>query len=276
MNLNTVTELVRPRRPEDVPTWKAGDAWLAGGTWLFSEPQPQLRRLIDLESLGWRAINIDERGLQLAATCTIAMLDSVSLPTDWTAAPLIGQCCRALMASFKVWNTATVGGNICMALPAGAMISLASALDGIATIWTNDGSERSIPIVEFVTGEQKNILAAGDVLRQIALPASALVNRTAFRQHSLTALGRSAALLIGTLSIRDKAFDLTVTAATSRPVRISFPHLPMADQLRDRIEQQIPNSGYLDDVHGRWAWRKHMTLLLAEEIRLELCGDASQ
>jgi CO/xanthine dehydrogenase FAD-binding subunit len=235
-----------------------------------------LRRLIDLESLDWRAINIDERGLQLAATCTIARLDGVSLPTSWTAAPLIGQCCRALMASFKVWNTATVGGNICMALPAGAMISLASALDGVATIWTNDGSERSIPIVEFVTGDQKNILAAGDVLRQIALPVSALVKRTAFRQHALTPLGRSAALLIGTLSTRDKAFDLTITAAISRPVRISFPHVPTADQTSDRIEQQIPNSAYLDDVHGRWAWRKHMTLLLAEEIRLELCGDGSQ
>jgi CO/xanthine dehydrogenase FAD-binding subunit len=259
-----------------VARWKNGDAWLAGGTWLFSEPQPYLRRLIDLASLGWSAINVDERGLQLAATCTIAQLDGVSLPAGWTAAPLIGQCCRALMASFKVWNTATVGGNICMALPAGAMISLASALDGVAMIWTNDGGERLVPIVEFVTGAQKNILAAGDVLRQIDLPASALVKRTAFRQHSLTPLGRSAALLIGTLSLRDKAFDLTITASTPRPIRISFSHLPMADELQDRIEQQIPDTAYLDDVHGAPAWRKHITLLLAEEIRLELSAGSSQ
>ena len=32
--------------------WREGDAWLAGGTWLFSEQQPRLRRLIDLQSLG--------------------------------------------------------------------------------------------------------------------------------------------------------------------------------------------------------------------------------
>jgi CO/xanthine dehydrogenase FAD-binding subunit len=274
MDLNTVTEIVQPRRREDVPRWKAGDVWLAGGTWLFSEPQPLLRRLIDLGRLGWRPINIDGQGLQLAATCTITRLESISLPTSWTAAPLIGQCCRALMASFKVWNTATVGGNICLALPAGAMISLASALEGVATIWTNDGGERSVPIVEFVAGEQKTILAAGDLLRQIALPASALSQRTAFRQHSLTPLGRSAVLLIGTLSSRDQAFGLTVTAATSRPVRISFPHLPMADRLRERIARQIPDAAYLDDVHGSRVWRKHITLLLAEEIRLELCGDA--
>ena len=29
--------------------WRAGDAWLAGGTWLFSEPQPALTRLLDLQ-----------------------------------------------------------------------------------------------------------------------------------------------------------------------------------------------------------------------------------
>ncbi|MDU6374638.1 MAG: FAD-binding molybdopterin dehydrogenase, partial [Bradyrhizobium sp.] len=38
MDLNTVTEIVRPRTRAELPSWKAGDAWLAGGTWLFSEP----------------------------------------------------------------------------------------------------------------------------------------------------------------------------------------------------------------------------------------------
>jgi CO/xanthine dehydrogenase FAD-binding subunit len=276
MDLNTVSELVQPRRREDIPSWKAGDAWLAGGTWLFSEPQPQLRRLIDLTTLHWPAIQVDERGLQLAATCNIAKLDSVPLPSHWVAAPLIGQCCRALLASFKVWNTATVGGNVCMALPAGPMISLAAALDAVATVWTNEGGERLIPVVEFVTGAQKNILEPGELLRKIELPACALVKRTAFRQHSLSPFGRSAALLIGTLSPRDQAFDLMVTAATSRPVRLSFGSLPTAPGLRDRLEQLIPDAAYFADVHGAPDWRKHITRMLAEDIRLELSGDSPQ
>lgn len=276
MDLNTITEVVRPRRREDIPMWRDGDAWLAGGSWLFSEPQPRLHRLIDLASLEWPAINVDERGLHLAATCTIARLHETSLPARWTAAPLIGQCCRALVASFKVWNTATVGGNICMALPAGAMIALASALDAALSIWTKEGGQRLIPIIEFVTGEQKNSLAAGEVLRQIELPASALAKRAGFRQHSLTPLGRSAALLIGTVSPQDGGFDLTITAATPRPIRASFSHVPTVDELRNRIETMIPSTAYLDDVHGARAWRKHITLLLAEEIRLELRGDVAR
>ena len=38
--------------------------------------------------------------------------------------------------------------------------------------------------------------------------------------------------------------------------------------------QRIPDGLYHDDVHGEPAWRKHMTLRLAEEIRAELQGAA--
>ena len=58
--------------------WRQGDAWLAGGTWLFSEPQPHLRRLIDLQNLGWQPLAITEASLEIAATCTIAELDGLS------------------------------------------------------------------------------------------------------------------------------------------------------------------------------------------------------
>ena len=51
MDLNTITEVARPRAGRELPVWTAGDAWLAGGTWLFSEPQAHLRRLIDLAEL---------------------------------------------------------------------------------------------------------------------------------------------------------------------------------------------------------------------------------
>ena len=32
------------------------DAWLGGGTYLFSVPQPKLTRLLDLEAFGWTPI----------------------------------------------------------------------------------------------------------------------------------------------------------------------------------------------------------------------------
>jgi CO/xanthine dehydrogenase FAD-binding subunit len=273
MDLNTITGIARPRQRAELPAWTAGDAWLAGGTWLFSEPQPTLTRLIDIADLGWPALQPDEAGLHIGATCRIAQLDALAFPASWTAAPLFNQCCRSFLASFKIWNMATVGGNLCMALPAGPMISLTAALDGLCTLWTPDGGERRIGVVDFVLGPQRNALRAGELLRQIDLPLTALRRRTAFRQISLSPLGRSAALLVGTLSPDDGSFTLTVTASTPRPIRFQFPALPPQAALRGRIEAEIPAEHYYNDVHGTPAWRRHVTLHFAEEIRRELAGN---
>jgi CO/xanthine dehydrogenase FAD-binding subunit len=270
VDLNTVTEVARPLTRDDIPNWLDSDAWLAGGTWLFSEPQPDVCRLIDLEGLGWESLQVNETGLTIGATCTISQLYGFAAPPEWRAAPLIRQCCQSLLASFKIWNTATVGGNICMSLPAGGMISLTAGLEGLCTIWTHGGGERLVRVADFVTGVQQNVLGPGDLLRSISLPASALQKRTSFRRMSLTHMGRSAVLLIGTLCPREGSFALTVTAATVRPVQIEFPRVPAADQLRSKLCEAIPDALYLDDVHGTPAYRKHMAFYFAEEIRTEL------
>src|SRR5262245_39050779 len=109
MDLHTVSEFARPATREESRDWREGDAWLAGGTWLFSEPQPDVRRLIDLQGLRWEPLTITDDGLTLAATCTIGQLDALATPAEWRAAPLIRQCCHSLLASFKVLNVATVG-----------------------------------------------------------------------------------------------------------------------------------------------------------------------
>lgn len=268
MDLNTITEVARPTGGVEDINWRDGDAWLAGGTWLFSEPQPHLRRLIDLQGLGWTPLIASGQGLEIAATCQIARLAALTAPAEWIAAPLIDQCCRSFLSSFKIWHTATVGGNICMSLPAGPMISLAVALEGLCTITQRDGVERRVAVEDFVTGNHKNVLRPGDLLRRIDLPASALRKLTSFRRISLTHLGRSAALLIGTLSPQDNVFMLTVTASTERPQRFRFARLPDADDLRMVLEHEIPK--FFDDVHGTPEYRKHMTFYFAEEIRREL------
>ena len=273
MDLNTITAVAHPTTRDQLPVWTAGDAWLAGGTWLFSEPQVHLSRLIDLTALNWPALTITETELGISATCTVAQLDALACPPEWIASPLINQCCRAFLASFKIWKTATVGGNICMSLPAGPMISLTSALDGICTIWQAGGGERKIAVADFVTGDQRNVLAPGDLLRQVDIPLAALRRRSAFRQISLTPVGRSAALLIGSVT-GDGGLTLTITASTRRPVQLSFAGIPNDKELHETILQRIADDLYHTDLHGKPAWRKHMTLRLAEEIRVELQGTA--
>ena len=270
MNLNTVTALRRPQSANEVLEWRDGFAWLAGGTWLYSEPQPGIDTLIDLDYLGWPALEASPAGLDIGATCRIAELHRFEAPGEWTATALIRACCNALLASFKIWNAATVGGNICMSLPAGAMISLVIALEGRFTLWPRDGAPREVAAVDFVTGNHSNVLRAGELLRKIHLPASALLKRTAFRQASLTKLGRSAALLIGTSDPARRDLLLTFTAATPRPVQLRFNKIPSGEALRQAIEARIPADGYFADVHGCAAYKRHLTYHFAEQIRAEL------
>jgi CO/xanthine dehydrogenase FAD-binding subunit len=270
VNLNTITEVKRPSSIEEIPQWRDGYAWLAGGTWLFSTPQIATHTLIDLETLRWPALEATAKGLEVGATCTIAELERFATPKDWIAAPLLKLCCHALLMSFKIYNAATVGGNICMSLPAGAMISLCSALEGVYTLWPRSGKPRKVGALDFVTGNHKNVLKSGELLRSIHLPAAALTKRFAFRRSSLTHLGRSAALIVGTQENDGHDLMLTVTAATARPMQLKFDRMPSAAKLRSAIDAEIGDTDWFDDVHGSAAYKRHLTYYYAEQIRAEL------
>jgi CO/xanthine dehydrogenase FAD-binding subunit len=272
MNLNTVTDVKRPASAEELPEWREGYSYLAGGTWLFSTPQLATHTLIDLHALHWPSLKGSSDGLEIAATCTIAELERFAAPAEWTAAPLLRTCCHALLMSFKIYNAATVGGNICMSLPAGAMISLTAALEATYTLWPRAGQPRTVSALDFVTGNHQNILAPGELLRSIHLPLSALTKRFAFRRNSLTHLGRSAALIVGTSDNNKGDLVLTISAATAKPIQIAFDRLPSSDALRDGIGAAVKDATWFDDVHGSAKYKRHLTYYYAEQIRSELAS----
>lgn len=273
MDLNTVDEVVVLRGRTDVPDWRAGDAVIAGGTWLLSEQQPNLRRLLDITALGWKPATVTDDGLELAATCTVEQVSALAgqLPADWAGAPLLHQCATAYLASFKIWKTATIGGNICLAFPAGPMISLTAALDGVLTVWRADGSDYTIAVTDFVTGVATNVLAPGDILRAVWLPVAAMSARTAYRKIALAPLGRSGAVLIGRIDQqRDGGgFVLTISGSTTRPYVLRFPGVPAAAELDDALAG-IPDGDWHSDAHGAADWRAAVSTVLAHEIREEL------
>ncbi|TFC79760.1 FAD-binding molybdopterin dehydrogenase [Cryobacterium cheniae] len=278
MDLNTVLTITSARHRDDLAQLGAGVAPLAGGSDLFADPQAHLTGLVDLQTLGWPALTLTTDadtsgtgsgltpGLTIAATCTIAELSRLPAAPGWTAHPLLFQCCTALYGSFKIWNVATVGGNLCASLPAGPMTSLAAALDAEVLIWRRDGSDERMPASAFVTGNTTNALRTGDVLRSIDVPASSLAARTAYRKIALSPLGRSGAVLIGRLDT-DSRFVLTVTAGTVRPVQLRYDSLPDAGTLAGDI---AAIDCWFTDAHGAADWRRAVSGVLAEEIRAEL------
>lgn len=260
MDLIEVERMRLPTSRADVAPGE-GEAVLAGGTWLFSEPQPGLRGLVDLTTLGWEPVTqLPGGGLSIAATCTFAQLrDSAS--RFGAAASLIDPLVDSLLGSWKIHRIATVGGNICLALPAGPMTSLAAGLAATAVIWTPDGGERRLPVADLVTGVLATALAPGEVVRSIEFPPPPAW--ASHRRESLSPLGRSATLVVAR---RDAGgFTLAVTAATPAPRVFSFEAVPSADDLAAAVE----TCDWYDDAHGAPDWRCATTLRFAEQLRRE-------
>ncbi|QJU54021.1 FAD binding domain-containing protein [Herbiconiux sp. KACC 21604] len=266
MDLNTVTAIHPARSRSDLAALGEGVAPLAGGSWLFSERQDHLTALVDLMGLRWESLVPGDEGLEVAATCTFAELAAMPSRGDWPAHPLFYQCCTALLGSFKVWNVATVGGNVCASLPAGPMTSLFSSLDAEALVWRADGSDERVPVARFVTGNGTNVLGPGDVLRSFHVPTSSLEARSAYRKIALSPLGRSGAVIVGLLRT-DDSFLLTVSGATVRPEQLRFDALPGAEELAARVGAI---DSWFTDPHGAADWRRSVSTALALEILNEL------
>lgn len=288
MDLNTVSVYRRAASRADLAL-APGETLLAGGTWLFSEPLPEVTGLVDLTALGWEPLErigwgprIDEgprigEGLRIGATCTIAQLVAFAQgrgpfapDPSWTAVPLFVDAANALLASFKIWNTATVGGNIARSYAAGAMVSLGAALDAEAIVWTTDGGERRVPVSAIPTGNGENSLAPGEVIRSIDIPSYALRSRAVLRKEALAEHGRSAAVVTGRVD-EDGSAVFTVTAATLTPRVLRFPQPPTADALADAVDAC---TGWFTDPLGTADWRRALSRVLAERARAALEASA--
>jgi CO/xanthine dehydrogenase FAD-binding subunit len=263
MDLITVRD-VRVPRTRDELVFGEGERPLGGGTWLYSEPQPALTGLVDLMGLGWPPLTITDAGLEIAATCTIAELLAFTPPAEWTAWPLVAQCANSLLASFKIWNLATVGGNIALALPAGAMTSLLVALDGTALVW-GPSADRTIAVKDLVVGNRQNSLNADEVVRSLHVPLAALRARTGFRRIALSDLGRTGTLVTATV-FEDRSTLFSVTGGCVRPWVQRWPHLPSEGTLRHFAH----DGDWFTDAHGESSWRSAMSERLAQQLREEL------
>ena len=73
--------------------------------------------------------------------------------------------------SKQIRQTATVGGNLCTASPAGDMACALMALQARCEILSSDGSARIIPLGEFFKGVRKTDLNDDEVLRRIIINA---------------------------------------------------------------------------------------------------------
>lgn len=147
---------------------------IAGGTDLFiklnkKEIRPQY--VIDLEGIpGLNLIKYEKgRGLTLGALTTIRSLEkSFELQQYF---PIIPSAASNL-GSVAIRNVATVGGNLCNALPSAETAPALIGLSARLKITGPDG-DRILPLEDFFTGACQTVLREDEILIEIQVPEPA-------------------------------------------------------------------------------------------------------
>jgi CO/xanthine dehydrogenase FAD-binding subunit len=160
-----------------------GYAVLAGGTDLLLEPQPR-PGLVDISRLGLDRIEATPEGLSLGATVRIEDLLESPLAARWADGVLVGAALE--FGTLQVRNMATVGGNIAHGLPAADLVPVLLALDAeveTAQLAADGKTERRRrPLQGFTTGPFATVLAPGELITAVHLPAHTRTWRAQYRK----------------------------------------------------------------------------------------------
>jgi len=287
VDLIDVGDVLRPQSESEIPAWRPGDAYVAGGTWLFSEPQPGIRRLIDLTDIPRTPLEQTSDGLRIAATCTYEELES-NTQILGRAAPLFSRAIRTLSSSFKTYGVATVGGNLCLAYAKSMMAPVCCALGATYELATPEGGRRHVAATQFQTGARETVLRPGEYMRAVFIPAAATRGSYALRAHSYSPTSHATAMVIavrepspsGNGSRPPGRAALVVSAAVTHPVRVELSigsggadagevadagDAAEAAEVAEAAVRVCDDYPMLDDAHGSAEYRTAVLRHLAEE-----------
>jgi len=126
--------------------------------------------------------------------------------------PVLAQAVEQ-MASLQVRNTATMGGNICMASPAADTVPPLLVSDAWVIIHDAQGEHRVL-LTDFFTGPGRSVLTQGQVLTHICIPIKKS-NEAAWFQK----IGTRTAVIISVVSA---AVQVSVTNGICETARIAL------------------------------------------------------
>ncbi|MBE9042950.1 FAD binding domain-containing protein [Pleurocapsales cyanobacterium LEGE 10410] len=269
MDLYSVKTYLRPKSLREVQNWQTDWNWLAGGTWIFNEVQPQVRTLVDMQRLNWSEIEVNSGGLSIGATCIQNELLDFSFPEAWTATNALKDAVREL-ASFKLSHAATVGGNLCLALSASTFAPVMVALNAQYEIWQPNGEAYAVDAVDFQTAPQQTILQPGEVLRRIKIPIGHLAQwQTSFKRMAVCTAGYAIAIVVTAYHPQTQQVRFGIGGSVKSPRLIEFDSVPTSEQIGGVIHE-LPLNIYIDNERGGAAYRQHLTQVLMQRGIAEL------
>ncbi|MEL6460613.1 MAG: FAD binding domain-containing protein [Cyanobacteria bacterium J06621_15] len=280
MDLHSVDNYLLPTDINKVTDWGEGWSWLAGGTWLFSEPQPDIKTLVDIQSLGWNEIEFinpskpsSEEQLAIGATCSLIKLIEYPWLPEYTAVEGFRGAINALSASLKVVNVATVGGNICLALSVGTLAPIMVALNASYEVWNREGKSRIIAAKDFQIGSRQTVLQSGELLRRVLISGENLKWQVNYKRFGIAASDPALAIVVTAYNSVAKKLRLVIAASVAAPILLEF-----EGNLETNFNyiSSLKNIDFIEDMRASAVYRREITQVLIKQCLEQLTVNSEQ
>ncbi|WP_066425463.1 xanthine dehydrogenase family protein subunit M [Anabaena sp. 4-3] len=257
MDLLNLDSYLLPDNIKCITHWGDDWAWLGGGTWLFSEAQPQVKVLVDTQHFGWSEIEVTQDYLVIGASCPLVKLLDYPWLQEWRAVTGFKAAVSALAASLKVINMATVGGNICLALSVGTLAPLMVALDAIYEVWNLQGESFPVAAKDFQLGSRHTVLKSGEILRRVLIPLSHLQWAVNYQRFSLASTDSALAIVVTVMN--HQQVRCVIGASVPAPRLFEFADLTT---MQSQVSHFLADEFFIDDAMASANYRREMTAVL--------------
>lgn len=252
----------------------ATSRFLSGGTDLFLAMEwgpAEVTTVIDLKGIaelgGIEALA--GGGWRIGALTPMAAIENdaglqAAFPALCAAARVVG--------GPAVRNRATLGGNLCNASPAADASTPLLAM-GAEVVLASGAGERTLPLAGLWDGPRSNTLKAGELLKEVRLPAAGERSGCAFERLTRTAMDIALVNAAAVVAV-DGAGRFTAAAlalGAVAPTVLAVPEVAALLQGRDCGEQTLADIAAaaekaarpIDDRRASAAYRREMVGVLA-------------
>ena len=251
---------------------------IAGGTDILVERDPGIQVLIDATGLGLEYIKSDDKEITIGAATTFNEIEKSPILAKSPYGILVEAAKQ--IGTPQIRNVATIGGNICSAVPSADSVPPLLALDATVLI---SGYEyrRSMNIADFFLNVRRNALKKGEMLIEIRIPVfssrteAVFVKRGRIAGADLAIVNAAVRITVGSDGIiQDPRIALGAVAPTPMRAEIAESMLrglkPQGKLLKIVADQASQEIKPISDVRGSAEYRKLLSRVLVERALNEL------
>jgi carbon-monoxide dehydrogenase medium subunit len=268
---------------DDLDRYRDDVALYAGGTELLLAMKARVLRyghLVDLKRISELAgVRLDGNVIVIGALTTHHQLSVNPLLNSHfpTYARLSNH-----VANIRVRCAGTLGGNLCFAEPHADPPAMLATLEASVTL-RDRGTERSVPVADFIKSEFTTARRDGEILTEIRVPMP--LAGASYSYDKVGHLSRPAVTLAaGRIPAKSGArYRIWAGAIGDRPIKIESVETALAGVSDTDLQEVLPAAARTaaeslpatDDLYGSADYKRHLASVLIQRTVRQLANEVS-